>query len=138
MERTIPIFRALAASDPDDEYHANHGQLGFALKDLGDPFLEEAESELTQAIAIRDYRQERDWLWYEGNRAFCRIMLDPAFKRGAPSGQEARELILDDLSAAYRASDIAPVIEEQEPYYSWMAVNEVSIDELAQMADDSV
>jgi hypothetical protein len=33
MERTIPIFRALIASDPEKRFHRNHGQLGYALKD---------------------------------------------------------------------------------------------------------
>ncbi|AKB74055.1 hypothetical protein MSLAZ_0794 [Methanosarcina lacustris Z-7289] len=33
MERTIPIFRALIASDTENKNHRNHGNLGFALKD---------------------------------------------------------------------------------------------------------
>jgi len=35
MARTIPIYRALIAVDQDRQYHRNHGELGFALKDKG-------------------------------------------------------------------------------------------------------
>ena len=50
MERTLPIFRALANSDARNEFHANHGQLGFALKDKRTPDWAEAEKELTRQL----------------------------------------------------------------------------------------
>jgi hypothetical protein len=53
MERTIPLFRALVASDPERRYHRNFGQLGFALKDKADPDFEGAVEMLTEAIRIR-------------------------------------------------------------------------------------
>ncbi len=85
MERTIPVFRALIASDPEGRFHRNHGQLGFALKDKEPPDWREAEAELTNAIMIRgDPNVEGYWL-YELNRAICRIKLDDLFKEGKPS-----------------------------------------------------
>jgi hypothetical protein len=76
MERTIPIFAALCHDDKKDRYHANHGQLGFALKDKTRPDYEEAEKQLTKAIEIRDQVSPgRGWPYYELNRAICRIYL---------------------------------------------------------------
>jgi hypothetical protein len=91
MELTIPIFRALIASDKDNIYYANHGQLGFALKDKNHPTLDdwkEAENELTKAIEIRGSWREKGWLFYEFNRAICRIKLDDNFSKGIKSNKD--------------------------------------------------
>lgn len=45
MELTIPIFRALIVSDTKGEFHRNHAQLGYALKDQRRPNWPEAERE---------------------------------------------------------------------------------------------
>ena len=54
MERVIPVFKALIANDHENQYHMNHGQLGFALKDKPQPDWNASEKELT--TAIRDSR----------------------------------------------------------------------------------
>lgn len=131
MERTIPIFRALIASDTEDEYHANHGQLGFALKDQREPHWLEAEAELSRAIQIRGSGEDYGWLFYEFNRALCRIHLDDAFNREEPSSQETRERILEDLQAAAHATDLRELIPNDPDIDKWMALNGIAVGDLA-------
>jgi hypothetical protein len=99
MERTIPIFRALLASDPE-RFHRNYAQLGFALKDQREPDWAEAEAILTRAIELRDQGGEQGYVYYEFNRALCRIMQDQQFLRQQPSSPETRDAILADLRVA--------------------------------------
>src|SRR6185437_2288242 len=63
MERTIPVFKALIASDTDRRYHRNHAQLGYALKDSRQPLWAEAERALAEAIKRRGPCQ--GWILYE-------------------------------------------------------------------------
>jgi hypothetical protein len=44
METTIPLFRALVASDPGKTNHEYRSQLGFALRDQRNPDYAGAES----------------------------------------------------------------------------------------------
>ncbi|MDD2727993.1 MAG: hypothetical protein PHR85_02310 [Malikia sp.] len=123
MALTIPIFRALIHNDPDDQYHMNHGQLGFALKDKAPPAWEEAKAELSTAIRIRGDWREKGWLYYEFARAVCRIMLDSGYLAGKASASDAREAILADLQAALHAEDIRNILTQTpeagpEPYAS--------------------
>jgi hypothetical protein len=96
MARTIPIFEALIAADTLNKYHRNHAQLGYALKDLPNPKWREAEEALSEAITRRGSSPE-GWLFYEFNRAICRIHLDPV--RSGFSAPERREAILEDIRA---------------------------------------
>jgi len=124
MERTIPIFRALIAADPNQQFHRNHAQLGYALKDQRSPDFQGALEELTTAIEIRDREAIPGWRFYEFNRAFARIMLDPDFQAQKPSAEPARSLILADLKVAATHPDMGPILNE-EPMTSWMALNNV-------------
>ena len=129
MELTIPIFRALIRADPERRYHMNHGQLGFALKDRREPAWREAETELSTAIDIRGPWQENGWVFYEFNRAVCRIMLDEASANGRPSEQPVRDAILADLRAAWQ-SDLRKLIPEDAVISRWMKTNNISASEL--------
>jgi hypothetical protein len=125
MERTIPIFRALIATDTENVYHANHGQLGYALKDQRQPDWAEAESELSKAIEIRGPWQERGWLMYEFNRAICRMHQDPAFSQGKGSDEKAKQAILVDLDAASNASAIDGLVTSDPTISGWLALNDI-------------
>lgn len=125
MERTIPIFRALIASDTEDIYHLNHGQLGFALKDQRQSNWAEAEAELNKAIEIRGPWQSKGWLLYEFNRAICRINLDQAFGQGQKSNDETKNRILSDLKAAANASDVDDLISGEPTIQEWLTLNKV-------------
>jgi hypothetical protein len=130
MERAIPLFRALIRNDPKNQFHMNHGQLGFALKDKRDPDWPGAEKELTQAIEIRGPWEEKGWVLYEFNRAFCRIMQDAAYAQGLPSPQEGRERILADLRVAANAEEVRLLIRNDPAIRKWMALNAFSESDL--------
>lgn len=130
MERTIPIFRALIACDEKNEFHRNHGQLGYALKAQRNPDWAAAEQELTQAIEIRGNWQERGWLHYEFVRAICRINQDGGYANKSASKPDAKRKILDDLRAAAQIEleTLFPTIPE---IVNWMKWNQVSMQDLA-------
>jgi len=131
MERTIPIFRALISSDKDDDiYHANHGQLGFALKDKREPENQEAEKELSEAIEIRGDGKKEGWLSYEFNRAVSRIRLDQNYKLDKPSTSEVRQVIIRDLSVGYQSSEVKGWFPNSEAE-KWMELNGVTFEDLA-------
>ncbi len=125
MELTIPLFRALLHSDPEDHYHTNHGQLGFALKDKVPPDWAEAEKELSRAIEIRDSQGDRSWRFYEFNRAVCRIQLEHEFQQNLPSGANHRAQILSDLREAARAEGMMQKIRDDSLLQKWMTLNKV-------------
>jgi hypothetical protein len=106
MERTIPIFRALIASDAEGRFHQNFAQLGYALKDRAQPDLAGAEAALTEAIHTRDKEGAHGLRLYEFNRATTLIQ-----KYGPNYPPEVRERIEADLAAAeaspYLAKQIA-------------------------------
>lgn len=125
MERTIPVFRALIASDQDNEYHQNYAQLGFALKDKLEPDLNGAVDALTTAIEIRGGGTPAYRL-YEWNRALCRLGLDAAGGE-APSDEETKATIAADLAAA---RTIALEWMKDEPVKTWLEVNRLTPDTL--------
>lgn len=126
MERTIPLFRALIHNDVENRYHMNHGQLGFALKDKTQPEWAEAERELTAAIEIRGPWETSGWLFYEFNRALCRIMSDPAFVQDHPSNEDRKTLILQDLRVAVNAEDIGRILRSDPVIQKWMSINSIT------------
>lgn len=130
MERSISVFRALIHNDVENRYHTNHGQLGFALKDKAQPEWAEAEKELTTAIEIRGAWKKHGWLLYELNRAFCRIMLDPAFGQDQRSDPDLRKLILQDLRAAAQVDDLREILRTDPVFRKWISLNAISEKEL--------
>lgn len=128
MERTVPIFEALAESN-EDRFHRDFAQLGYALKDQPEPDYRAALEALDRAIDIRGTWKENGWLMYELNRAICRIQLDEDFRRGRPSSPETAELILSDLEAAAHSSFVRDAMEDS-PAKEWMEINEVRMEDL--------
>jgi len=121
MERTVPIFRALVASDADRKFHRSHAQLGYALKVQAQPDLAGAEAALTDAIDVRDKEGTRGFRLYEFNRALtnirryasdwspevrAKIEADLAVAEGSPS--LARQISSDKEISAFR--DAAPPV----------------------------
>jgi hypothetical protein len=125
VERTIPIFKALAESAPD-RFHRNYGQLGYALKDQGTPDWTEAERALSKAIEIRGpwSPQTMGWSLYEINRAICRIQQNPEYKAQRSSAQEAKTAIIQDLRVA-AVYDNGRFLGES-PIQDWMQLNGVT------------
>ena len=121
MALTIPVFRALIAADTNDEYHRNHGSLGWALKDqpnAGPTEWQAASDELTTAIRIRDSRRISGWKLYEANRALCNIHLLGRLPPGDPKIPSLTALIRQDLAAAETddyARPMVSVVADQPP-----------------------
>lgn len=129
MERTIPIFEALIESDVAGNFHKNHGQLGYALKDKREPDYAQAEAALTKAIRIRGPWQQAGWVIYEANRAECRIELDAEFKEGKPSTPKNRLRIIEDLTVVATTDDLVEWLD-RPPYSDWMKLNQVNVESL--------
>jgi hypothetical protein len=126
MERTIPIFRALIASDTEKVYHANHGQLGYALKDQRNPDWAEAQAELTEAIRLRGNWQTSGSLpYYEFVRAICRINLDEAFKTDKHSDEKTKQMILSDIDIASSHPKMKDLVQNEPDIKKWMDLNDL-------------
>jgi hypothetical protein len=120
--RVIPIFRALTDSDTANLFHRGHGQLGYALQDLGK--WEESENALTKAIQIRERLRRSGWNYYELKRALARIQLDTE----SPSKPETRDLILADLRKAY--PEHSDKITKNKDIQAWLKKNSLSAGDL--------
>ena len=126
MERTIPVFEALIASDSEHRFHRHFAQLAFALKDSRQPDYEKAISLLTEAIHIRG---SAGFSSYEFNRAHCRIRLD------AQTGDDpARQpLIIADLRAAATSSFwLGNIATPDGEFMVWLARQGITLDALRQ------
>jgi hypothetical protein len=116
MERTIPVFRALIASEGDHPFHRSHGQLGYALKDQTHPDLQGAENELTKAIELRDSAGVGGFLLYEFNRALARIS-----RYGPNAPADVRAQIETDLSAASGSRKLERQIASEQEIIAFRA-----------------
>lgn len=123
MEKTIPVFRALIASDKNDEYHANHGQLGFALMRKTVPDWREAEEQLCRAIALRGEPSRFGHCEYEAARAICRIMNENKFNKGVKSELDDAKKIRDDISIACQSKETSSWAMKDEAISAWIALN---------------
>jgi len=122
MERTIPVFEALIASDIEKRYHENWGQLGYALKDQRAPDWKKAVEALSMAIRIRgDATQYGFWL-YEFNRAVSRINADDNFVNNKRSASEVVKAIRADLDVV-RDADHEDMFERAPEIERWIALN---------------
>lgn len=141
LGRTIPIFRALAYADTNNDDYRSAAALGYALKDKQPPSWAEAEEELTRAIAIRDRLGIQGWRMYEFNRAICRISQDPGFNSDPkrPAAPEIREAILADLHCAATEAFVYEKILGEDAGYGtavseWLALNKVDVSRLDEEA----
>lgn len=128
MERTIPIFRALIESDTNNEFHMNHGQLGFALKDKEVPDWKAAHDELSIAIDMRKDWRKGGWLFYEFNRALCKINLLRDISE--PVSADQRIAILDDLNVAGQSDALVAIMQDNPQVIQWIAANNVTWDDI--------
>ena len=128
MERTIPVFEALIENETEGEFHRNHAQLGYALKDQQEPDWSRAKTELEKAIELRDKENQSGYLMYEFNHAICVIKLDQEFSQGNSSSSSNREIILKDLCAAGRRFSLRKLIETEDPIVSWVNLNDVDLE----------
>jgi hypothetical protein len=112
MERTIPIFEALAEHPDGQGYHRNHAQFGYALKDQHTPNWQRAYQELDTAITLRDREGTAGFLMYEFNRALCGIELKKPF-----------DTIERDLRAAAQSDYVHLIIKNDPTMKEWAQAN---------------
>ena len=98
MERAIPVLQALIEVDSHKHYY--FGQLGFALKDSMKPDWQAAKACFDRAIDLLGTSGAKSWPFYEFNRAFCLIKLDPNFAKENSSSAASRKAILRGLRIA--------------------------------------
>ncbi|TRU28921.1 MAG: hypothetical protein EWV92_08520 [Microcystis aeruginosa Ma_MB_S_20031200_S102] len=105
VNRTIPIFEALVASD--DNNPSYNAELGYAYISSQPPDLNQAISYLDRAIELRipGASTEGDSWKYEMNRAIARIGL---------GNSQSRDDILKDLFAVEQRKGLAQAIDEYE------------------------
>lgn len=131
MELTIPIFRALIASDPDRKHHENHGQLGYALKDKAQPDYVEAEREFTTAIDIR--KSAAGWGFYELCRAMCIIQRDANFSHQQQSDRDTIRRVAADLKKSFQDDDAWQIGSQDNVIADWCLLNKIDIKSLKQI-----
>ena len=125
MERTIPVFEALVRADPN--WHAPHGQLGYALKDKSAPDWQAAKASLDRAVELRG--DDAGGLYYQYNRALCAIHLDPGFSASPRStaDERTRDAVVDILRQAKRdtGDDWERVLQwpESSAIRTWLQLN---------------
>ncbi|MCB1880082.1 MAG: hypothetical protein KDI54_08515 [Gammaproteobacteria bacterium] len=126
MERTIPLFEALAAADP--RWHAAHGQLGYALKDKVSPDWQRAKASLDRAVELRGERFD-EGIYYQYNRALCAINLDPNYTAAVrvPAEAPTRNAVLEILKQARREleGDWERMLQDPESadIRTWLTLN---------------
>jgi predicted chitinase/tetratricopeptide (TPR) repeat protein len=105
VNRTIPIFEALVASDNNNASY--NAELGYAYISSQPPDLDKAISYLDRAIELRvpGSSTEGDSWKYEMNRAIARIGL---------GNSQSRDDILKDLFAVEQRKGLAQAIDEYE------------------------
>ena len=105
VNRTIPIFEALVASDNNNPSY--NAELGYAYISSQPPDLNQAISYLDRAIELRvpGASTEGDSWKYEMNRAIARIGL---------GNSQSRDDILKDLFAVEQRKRLAQAIDEYE------------------------
>jgi len=129
MERTIPIFEALIDNKEGEQFHRNHGQLGYALKDQGgsDDTKKDwnrAYQELTKAIDLRDQGGIEGFSMYQFNRALCGIKLDKAF-----------DSIEHDIQATARNHSLHKKMKQIDLITTWAKQNQYDLEALKKKAE---
>ena len=113
MERSVPILRALTATDEAKTCHWWYGALAYCLKDKRNPDYEEALHFLDEAIAGRG-KNVRSGA-YEFNRAICKIQLSAKHPHKTWDDQ-----IRSDLDAAKRFPKFAEIIKTNSTVQNWL------------------
>lgn len=127
MERTIPVFRALVATDDRPgkaPYFQNFAQLGFALAESDPPRYEDAIAALNKATELRGSADAHGYVLAEYVRAKC--LADPARKDA-----ETKERILADLRVALKVwPDLVSLLRKDTRLSGWMEANQVTVESL--------
>jgi hypothetical protein len=136
LEKTIPVYKALIASDSDNSHDEYHGNLGMALQLKRHPSPLEAESELTKAIEMRGGGIESGWTGWEFYRAESRIMKDADYKQRKQSNDAVKEAILTDLKTVDGDPVVGAFMPGSKLITEWLKVNGILPAEFASLSGD--
>lgn len=126
IARTVPIFKALIARNPD-RFHQNYGQLGYALLTCDPPDYDGCEANLTRAIELRGDWSKFGYPLYELTRAISRIL--------RARGTDGRPARIDSAQQAPILADLAALThvrwtemdeDQQALVRDWAAANGVT------------
>lgn len=128
MARTIPLFEALIAADHANEYHKNHAQLGFALKDKAKPEWQRAYDELSRAIEIRGDWEGHGWILYEWNRSVCAIQMELNGLVSEEGKGAWREQVIADLTVAHHSPELLEWSKKEQAIRAWLKHNQLNLE----------
>ncbi|MDH5478763.1 MAG: hypothetical protein OEY50_10565, partial [Nitrospinota bacterium] len=124
MARVIPIFTALLATKHGKDDYEINAQLGYCYKDMNNPDYNMAKQLLSKAIKIRDDNGHGDLKrFYEFNRAYCSIELDPNLPKGEPAEEGIKNEIIADLKIASQDDRILNIMKSLDIVKKWIEVN---------------
>jgi len=117
LKRLVPIFEALIENEAGEEYHRNHAQLAYCLKDKKDKEWKRAYEELKEAIKIRDKNNRKGFYMYEFNKAICGTHLEDV------DNQE----MINDLKTAAKSEIILEKIINEPKLIKWAEKNKFDL-----------
>jgi hypothetical protein len=123
VARAIPVFEALIECDEKNVFHRNHGELAYALKDQKAPALDVALEEIEKAIAIRGSKETVRYWPYEFTRAWCKIKLDPGFRRETASSESLVTAVCRDLEVPMRTGSGFKAVRDDRDVSRWIELN---------------
>ena len=121
MERSLPIFQALATTEEVEKCHWWYASLAYCLKDKIEPDFVSAVFYLDKAIEIRGPETRSGA--YEFNRAFCNIKL-VASQPDRLTNLSTLARIRSDLEVAKKFARFAEIIATNSTVREWMSKSE--------------
>lgn len=132
IARTIPIFKALIDSEPDN--HQFYAEAAFAYKDSGSPDLFKAIQYLDKAIETRGDRHQADTWKYELCRAITRIQQVYETQHSYNFDAATNERIIEDLLAVAKIYNLGNILKSANekaipiPVWEWIYRNRVMLE----------
>lgn len=123
MQRTIPIFRALAETEHRGNWHRYHAQLGYALKDTGE--IQEARNVLDRAINLWKQNTGKPVSpHYHFNWVYCEVRIDnKEHNDGQASDSDTQAAVKESLEEGSGFPVLAQAIKADTDIQAWLDRN---------------
>jgi hypothetical protein len=121
---SISVFKALIACDADGLYHRSRAELGYTLLEQEPPEFAAAKAAFDEAIRLRSSDLVSRTPFYEFNRAYCTIELDPDWGVQKVSRDPVIDSICSDLEAVVDALERVDR-KKREIIMKWLKLNSV-------------
>lgn len=129
MQRTIPIFRALAETEHGGHWHRYYAQLGYALKDTGE--IREARTMFDMAIEKwkKQHTGEPVSPHYRFNWLYCEVRIDnKEHDDGQASDAATQTAVKEGLKEGRGFPALAQAIKADPEIRSWLDRNGIHLD----------